>query len=330
MPYSVSGCFDKFRRNVIDLDPDQTKTARASRDFVLVNIVGLSESGGLPRLAREYCLFFGSFARNTKIRPLDDIDIMICYHGEGGVYTTISENKQYKIRFEDGHPFFDDLRNDDEITLNSRKVINQLIEALSGIEQYSKAEMHRRQEAATLKLKSYPWIFDIVPCFMAKEGFYLIPDGCGNWKNTDPRIDQQFITYLNQEYGGIALPLVRLMKFWKKKAWGDSVSSYMFEQMILNGIHSGNMKGNSWQERVKNALSYLRDAIHLPVPDPKGIQGDLNDIASADRIVLSNKAQEDASVAVMARAKEVLGMAKDAIAGWRIVFGSDFPDYGGD
>ena len=330
MPYSVSGCFDKFRREVVDLNPDQTKTARASRDFVLENIARLSDSGDLPKLAPDYCLFFGSFARNTKIRPLDDIDMMICYYGKGGVYDTILKNKKYQIKFEDGHPFFDDLRNDDGVTLNSRKVINQLIEALSGVEQYSKAEMHRRQEAATLKLKSYPWNFDIVPCFIAQEGFYLIPDGNGNWKNTDPRIDQKRVAEVNQKFGGKARQLVRLMKFWKQRAWGDSVSSYMFEQMVLNAIHSGNVNEDTWQEGVRDVLVYLVDAIRFPVPDPKGIQGDLNNIASVDRIVLSNKAQEDANTAILAHAKEVLGMTTDAIARWQIVFGSEFPDYGRD
>ena len=28
-----------------------------------------------------------------------------------------------------------------------------------------KIEMHKNQEALTLQLKSYPWNFDIIPCF---------------------------------------------------------------------------------------------------------------------------------------------------------------------
>lgn len=38
MPYTVNDCFEKFRKDVVDLEPGQTKTARASRDFVYKNI----------------------------------------------------------------------------------------------------------------------------------------------------------------------------------------------------------------------------------------------------------------------------------------------------
>lgn len=81
MPYTVSRCFEVFRRDVVDLDPGDTATARTSRDFVLANITRLSNEGKLPDVMGDYCLNFGSFARNTKIRPLDDIDMMICYDG---------------------------------------------------------------------------------------------------------------------------------------------------------------------------------------------------------------------------------------------------------
>lgn len=60
--------------------------------------------------------------------------------------------------------------------------IYRFISKLADLNDYSKAEMHKNQEAATLKMKSYTWNFDIVPCFYAKENFYLIPDGSGNWK----------------------------------------------------------------------------------------------------------------------------------------------------
>lgn len=325
MPNIVGGCFDKFRKEVVDLESEQTKTARISRDFVLQNIARLSDSGELPIVMEDYCLNFGSFARNTKIRPLDDIDMMICYDGRCGVYETVRQNELYYVRFSSGHPFFDDLRNDDGRTLNSRKVINQLIGALSGVESYSKAEMHRRQEAATLQLKSYPWNFDIVPCFYTKQGFYLIPDGQGHWKNTDPRIDRTRVAEVNQGCGGLALPLVRLMKYWKHLAWGDAVSSYLFEQMVLNCVEAGKASGDTWQGRVKNVLFYLKDAIRMPVPDPKGIQGDLSNLAPIDRIELSQKAQVDASSAVMAIVAENLGQTKDAIAEWKNVFGDEFP-----
>ncbi len=34
---------------------------------------------------------FGSFARRTKIRPLDDIDLMFGLTGQGATYTILSD-----------------------------------------------------------------------------------------------------------------------------------------------------------------------------------------------------------------------------------------------
>ena len=59
--------------------------------------------------------------------------------------------------------------------LNSRKVIEAIKGRLQDIEHYSSAEIHRCQEAITLKLNSYEWNFDIVPAFYTVHGFYLIP-----------------------------------------------------------------------------------------------------------------------------------------------------------
>ena len=329
MPYTVSKCFEVFRREVVDLDPGDTATARSSRDFVIENVEQLAKKGSLPRLFSGMSLNFGSFDRKTKKRELDDIDMMVCLSGIGGNYHTVMENKQYRITFDKSVPVIKECLEQDG-NLNSRKVINLFISALSEVSQYKKAEMHRDHEAARLQLVSYPWNFDIVPCFYTVEGFYLIPDGNGNWKNTDPRIDRARVTEVNQGSDGIALPLIRLMKYWKKEAWGDAVLSYMFEQMVLNCVAEGKASVDTWQERVKNVLSYLKDAIQMPVPDPKGIQGDMNDVAPIDRIELSQKASRDASSAVMAIVAENLGQTKNAIAEWKNIFGDEFPDYGRD
>ena len=183
MPYTVDRCFDVFRRECVDLDPEQTKTARKSRDFVLQNIEGLSQKGLLPQLYSGMSLNFGSFERKTKKQELDDIDMMVCYNGVGGSYHTVVENELYRVIFDKSIPVIKDCVEGDG-SLNSRKVVNQLIGALNQVEHYKQAEKHRDHEAARLQLSSYPWNFDIVPCFYTAQQFYLIPDGQGNWKNT--------------------------------------------------------------------------------------------------------------------------------------------------
>lgn len=233
MAYTVNAAFAQFIQDEVELDKMQTKTARNSRDWLLSNIENLAQNKKIPRLYGGKSIKHGSFARNTKIRPLDDIDLMVCYSGTGGVYHIVEENECYTISFSNGIQVLSNLC-DEQGMLNSRKVIENLKGALADISGYAKADIHRNQEAATLQLTSYPWNFDIVPCFMTTSDFYLIPDGKGNWKKTDPRIDQQRITKINQANNGQLLGLMRLMKYWKKQKWGNRISSYMFETMILD------------------------------------------------------------------------------------------------
>jgi len=287
MPYTVNACFEKFRKEVVDLDSEQTKTARASRDFVSQNIEILSQKGLLPRLYSGMSLNFGSFERKTKKRELDDIDMMVCFNGVGGSYQTVVENKLYRVLFDKNIPVISDCLEDDG-TLNSRKMVNQLIGALNQVEHYKKAEKHRNHEAARLQLSSYTWNFDIVPCFYTTQQFYLIPDGQGNWKNTDPRIDRARVLSIDFKNQRLATPLIRLMKFWKELKWGDAVSSYMFEQMVLDYLESiPVLMALSWQVKVLNVFGYLRTAIKNPVMDTKGIQGDLNELDGETRNKLS-------------------------------------------
>lgn len=328
MPYTVNTCFEKFRKEVVDLDPEQTKTARASRDFVYKNIGILFQKGLLPRLYPVMNLNFGSFERKTKQSKLDDIDLMVCYNGIGGSYSTEINNKLYKIVFDKSILVIKDCLEEDG-SLNSRKVVNQLIKALDQVEHYSNAEMHRDHEAARLQLSSYPWNFDIVPCFYTTQQFYLIPDGQGNWKNTDPRIDRARVLKNDFKNQNLATPLIRLMKYWKELKWGDAVSSYMFEQMVLDYLESiPVLMAHSWQVIVLNVFGYLRTAIKNPVMDPKGIQGDLNELDKDTRDRLSLIASMSSLSAEQAIKYERNGETQKAISQWKHVFGDQFPDYG--
>ena len=69
MAYTVNSSFEDFMRDSVNLDPDRTTTARTSRDWLVQKIEDLVNRGKLPPLhdgVSHY--FFGSFARNTKIR----------------------------------------------------------------------------------------------------------------------------------------------------------------------------------------------------------------------------------------------------------------------
>ena len=214
MSYTLWSSIEKYREDVVDLDPDQTKIARASRNFLFSQLKSLDVDNRyiFPKLYKEP-MPYGSFARKTKIRPLDDIDLLLLLEGTG----TVSENSYndeytYYLRIKDQYsvlePFGDSpsgLSLGNYGYVNSIKVLNAIKSGLSEVTHYKKAEIRRNQEAIVLNLTSYDWSFDVVPAVPIRDregdiAYYLIPNGSGKWMRTDPRRDTAKLTGINQQH----------------------------------------------------------------------------------------------------------------------------------
>jgi len=323
---TVNTAFEEFMKDAVRLDPDQTRKARASRDNLISNLDDFSGDDDFFTLNSDRHLKYGSFARRTKIRPLDDIDLMICIRGDGRTYSCIGDT--YYI-----HAIQQDIDNglvtDSTNYLNSTKVINRFIKKLSGLNDYSKAEMHKNQEAATLKLKSYDWNFDIVPCGYMDIGKYLIPDGSGNWKVTDPRIDNDRTIELNQNHKGKLLEIIRIMKYWNKRAVTVTMGSYLLECMILDVYEGLAEKDHYWVDlEFRDLLYSLSVKVFNSVNDPKGIQGDLNNLSQDEREKISSALSDAYDKACEASKLEMTDKNQEtAIQKWGEILGYAFPDF---
>ena len=194
---------------------------------------------------------------------------------------------------------------------------------------YDKADLHKNHEAATLKMKSYTWNYDIVPSFYTTGDFYLIPDGKGNWKKTDPRIDNDRTTTINQRHNGNLLNLIRLVKYWNNRKVTIKMNSYLLECMILNRYETMETPEHWWIDlQFRDTLAYLSSAILKRVDDPKGIQGDLNTFCWEDRCKISDALSSAYEKAVVAANIELNEKDQNvAIAKWQEVLGPAFPDY---
>lgn len=329
MATTVNNAFEEFIKDKVNLDQNQTAIARKSRDNLIDNINNFSEDIDFFSVYKDKNLKFGSFARRTKIRELDDIDLMICLSAEGT--RMYSESTDCIYIYGNDSDKENNLLTDGTNYLNSTKVINRFISKLSDLNDYSKAEMHKNHEAATLKLKSYTWNFDIVPCFYAVNDFYLIPDGEGNWKKTDPRIDNDRTTKINQKHNGKLLNLIRLVKYWNKRKVTLKIGSYLLECMILNIYEDKDEDTNWWDDiEFKNVLHELSLAIKNDVDDPKKIQGNLNTFSIEDRKKISIALENAYKKACKAREYEKQGEQKKAIEKWKEIFGEEFPSYTGE
>ena len=332
MVTTVNEAFSVFLRDYVNLDSEETRQARNSRDWLLSQIhLFPDKDANFPNLYPEKDISFGSFARRTKKRPLDDIDMMIALSAESGVYHEFTDRTE--IRVSQFAYKLKALCFDNTTTLNSRKVINKFISLLNQVPQYEKAEIKRNMEAATLNLTSYPWTFDLVPCFFTQKDwsnrdYYLIPDGQGHWKKTDPRIDRNRVSEINQNHDGNVLNVIRLMKYWNRRPTMPSMSSYLIENMILDFYSTQHTKASEYVDlEVPKVLQYIQTSIFYQVNDPKGIQGNINQLSYENREKISKRAYRDYLKAVEARNFEGEGEHKLSIARWSEIFGEYFPTY---
>ena len=333
MATTVNNAFSEFMTDSVNLDKDVVTNARNSRDNLLSNISEFGNSDGFFDLCQNFNVHFGSFSRKTKCRELDDIDLMIGISANGATYNSsdpwdnvhitpsITDSAQRACLNFDG-------------TLNSTKVINKFKNKLVEVREYSRSDIHKSGEAVVLNLTSKVWSFDIVPCFHTVvesngRSYYLIPNGKGNWKKTDPTIDKDHILNTNKEKDGRVLELIRICKKWNKVKNAKTLPSYLLETMIIN--HCDEEKElNQWIDvRFKNALKYIANHILSSVYDMKDIQGNINTLDILDRYTLKSKAQSDYEKACEAIKYETDEKDhKKSINKWREILGGDFPTYG--
>lgn len=332
MAITVNSAFSEFLTNFVNLDPEDTKGARASRDWLMKQIEAIPEKRKeFPPLYTDVHIHYGSFARRTKIRELDDLDMIIGLKALGSTY--LDSGGKIGITVPNGIALRN-LCHDGSALLNSRRVINLFVDYLADVPQYANSDTKRNGSAAVLNLTSYPWSFDIVPGFFtAPEAdgrtYYIIPDGQGHWMKTDPRIDQDRVPKINQRHDGNVLGPLRLIKYWNRRPTMPSMQSYLLECIILSYYESALYKASAYVDlEIPTLLAHISMAVLSPVYDPKRIQGDINTLSSDDRFVIAIRASADTKKANEARTLEGAGKQRESINKWGEIFGSDFPKYG--
>lgn len=332
MATTVLQAFDEFIRNTIRIDHDQNKKAKTSKDELLRQILTLPADGIFPELhTNTQFIQYGSYSRKTKTRPLDDIDIMVVLHAHSAWYDiyrspTVIDNIQHDKRLgqfidEHGH-------------INSTKVINAFIKNLSKVHLYRNADFKKNGEAAVLELQSYNWVYDIVPCFITNpepdgRTFFLIPDGKGAWKKTDPRLDKARVERVNAAHQVSILDVIRLAKYWNARNTMATMDSYLTENMVLDFFEGKNP--NTLPDTTRGCflrvLEYIKTAVYHTVSDPKGIQGNLNNLTLEQRKSISERAEIDYGRGYQAMQHEAGRQQNLTINAWRLIFGNDFPTY---
>lgn len=329
MARTIQSALKQMIEENVNMPSDRVTKARASRDWLLECIENFEKNTQHLYFCKNFNLHFGSFSRRTKVRPIDDIDIMIGLNGHLLYwYENIYDYKNCLIYLKPDvqtSGLWKDCLNEDD-SLNSTKLLDKFKNALVNISHYESANIHRRQQAITLKLSSYEWNFDLVPCFHTTSGVYLIPNGKGGWMKTNPEKDQELVTSINKKHNGNFLELVRLVKYWNSKAFDRKAnieSSYLLEVMLANYYSSRESLSNIEYE-FEQSLNYLRDNIRNTVDDPKNIEGNLNHLSDDEKTNLILRIDNDLKNIKDAK-KVSMGQSFEY---WKKVLGNKFPNYG--
>ena len=331
MATTVIAAFNEFMKDIVNLKKADTDDARASRDWLIGKMNDFEKDDKFPVSYPAIHIAFGSFARRTKIRPLDDIDLMFGLSAQSATYNVLSDRITLTSSGEGSR--LHGYRHSGADTICSVRILNAFKNRLQDIAQYAQADIRRNQEAVTLKLVSKDWNFDIVPCFITSEDafgrtYYLIPDGKGHWKFTDPRKDRDRVTTINVQNDGNVLNVIRAVKYWQRRPTMPSMSSYLLETLILDYYAVRTSCLSFVDMELESLFRHLGLFVQYSVNDPKGIQGDINSLSAEARKAISDRCYLDAQKVSEARWFEVNKEYEKSINKWRDVFGPFFPVYG--
>lgn len=239
----------------------------------------------------------GAYVRDTKTKPLQDVDIFCVIRADGRDAKLCSAEPSTVLdRF---RKVLSEGFGSDAVSVDDRCCIVSF-----GVEDVQS--------------------FDVVPAADRDRGGFVIPDKrLGRWIATDPKVHEDMGIEKNAKTDGSWKPLVKMIKGWNRLAGGPIKPSFLLEVMALQLVDP---PSSSYQDEVKLFFANAADCIGDPWPDPAGLGPDVNSTMSASQKDAAKQALEQAlAVAEQAIALEDRGDERAAVEEWRKLFGSRMP-----
>lgn len=334
---TAGGAFDRFLDKEINIGRGTRSKASTSQKHLREFLVDETERDeDFPRILQYADSDFlgGSFARHSKIWPLDDIDAYFPIDGQWLVYSQHGLRLPYTVLTDDvldNNPLLNAPdRWMDGSYISSKKLIAGFGKVLN---RHYPDQTRIRADGEAVNVQMADLGFDVVPCFSLRpddpneQPFYVIPDGNNGWIDTNPRIDNQISEQLQRQNEGTFRRAVKLVKWWNKNRFGDQLSSYYVELAIMRGFFSKNQWGGyvtTISDAVALGFESLRDAAWAGdqtswIPTAPSVErGDM----STDDLQLLDTVAGAARDAVNT---ETAGDSESALKIWKAVFGQKFP-----
>jgi hypothetical protein len=280
---------DAFMNLKSKLNTSETETKLASRrhheirDFI----------GGSWDLKTDFLT--GSFRRETKIKPLKDVDIFVVIDPGGA-------QADYR-------------------KLTPDVILSKLSQLLRG--KYANLSVDRM--ACTVHFGAGEDIvsFDVVPAFEREEDIFEIPDSWrGSWITTNPKRHHELSTQKNKECDGGYVPLVKMLKAINAELGGPVTPSFLVEVMTMGLVMA---PFGRYQDEVRWLLASAVEGVNQAWPDPAGLGPDVNTMSSHERFAAAQALGGALSIAEEAIRLEDDGQERSAIEEWRKIFNGRMP-----
>lgn len=291
---SVQDAFLKFKSR---LELSQGERDDASRRQTRIREI-LREAFDLDR-----DILTGSYARQTKTKPLKDVDIF-CILGE----------KEKKFRKD--HP---------------SKLLEAFQKVLAREYGSERVNLQRRSIQVDFGVTSVDddsgeqvMSFDVVPAFGVKH-YYEIPDTkLSSWVRTDPEVHKELAAKSNKEFSGQWVPIVKMIKKWNQTNEKPVKPSFLLEVMALKVFVPPFSGGYPYE--LKSFFATAAERIGYVWEDPAGLGPPVSDQMDSSKVEKAREAFVKAEE-IVSRALRLARDARngDALQEWRKLFGPLFP-----
>ena len=245
-------------------------------------------------------LLTGSYARDTKTRPLKDVDIFVVLEESEAAYLDKAPDV----------------------------VLDRVMEVLKAdyAGRTSKGNRSIRIDFGDVALAdAQVTSFDIVPAF-ARGGAYRIPDRLQRgWITTNPRIHAEMATAANVAFSNQWKPIVKMIKKWNDHKDRPVKPSFLLEVMALELLDGS--WGSSYPRELRQFFASASTRLDQEWRDPAG----LGPAVSAN-LIENPQVRNEAKQALRdaeAACTEALRLERDGLIGaaldaWQDIFGQRF------
>jgi len=243
---------------------------------------------------------FGSASRNTAIRDLSDVDILVVLSRSEATWGSR--------------------------TVNSGTLLKSVCGNLR--ERYKQTDVRRDNQAIVLPFANGERSIDVVPAIFSRfaggHPVYWIADGQDGWMETSPSAHGKYLKDANRRSGDKLRKTTQFFKYWKRSRSASIPLSSIYLELFLASrrICEG---PKSYSQILVEALKQLNKHECRRLDDPVGVAGTLYSSGSSTQWQKLNTAIDRAAErAIKARDAEQRGDHQEAVRHWGILFNCDF------